>query len=152
MPAPYARVSVAWAGLTVAFALHVWDEAAHNFLDMYNPVAAALRVRLGGVPFPPVFTFATWLGTLLGALLLLTGAIPLVRHGGRWVVPAAYVYAGVHLLNAFGHLAISIAQRRLAPGAWSAPVLAIAAGYLTIEARSVPKASRPARSSRPNAR
>ena len=137
MPGSHARLSAAWAALTVAFALHVWDEAANNFLDLYNPVANALRTRFGGGLFPPVFTFSAWLSGLVGALLLLAAAVPFVRRGGRWVVPAAYVYATVHLLNACGHLAISAVQRRLAPGAWSSPVLLVTAVYLGIEARSV---------------
>lgn len=136
------RLALAWTALTGAFALHVWDEAAHNFLAMYNPVAASLRARLGPIPFPPVFTFRTWLTGLLVALMLLLALVPAVRRGGRWVVPAAYAYAAVHIVNGTGHILIAIASGRLAPGVWSAPLLLVAASWLAREASSVARRRR----------
>ena len=62
---PQSRVAAAWAALTAAFALHMLDEATHDFLGTYNPVARAIRAQLGGVPFPPVFPFRVWLLGLL---------------------------------------------------------------------------------------
>lgn len=41
------RWALAWAVLCTAFALHVLDEATHNFLSWYNPNALAVRA---GVP------------------------------------------------------------------------------------------------------
>ena len=137
MPPLSSRVALAWTALTGAFALHVWDEAAHDFLAMYNPVAASLRARLAPVPFPPVFTFRVWLIGLLVAVTLLLALVPAVQRGRRWVVPAAYVYAAIHIVNGVGHILISIATRRLAPGVWSAPVLLATASWLVWEARSV---------------
>jgi hypothetical protein len=34
-----------WFALTVAFALHVTDEASTGFLSVYNPTVTALRAR-----------------------------------------------------------------------------------------------------------
>ena len=136
------RLALAWTALTVAFALHVWDEAAHNFLAMYNPAAASLRARLGAVPFPPTFTFRTWLTGLLVGLALLLMLVPAVRRGGRWVVPAAYIYAAVHILNGTGHIVMSIASGHLAPGVLSAPLLLVTASWLVSEAGSVSRLRR----------
>lgn len=137
MRTPNTRLALAWTALTGAFALHVWDEAAHDFLAMYNPVAASLRARLSPVPFPPVFTYRVWLTALLCGLVLLLALVPAVRRGGRWVVPASYMYAAVHLANGMGHILITLARGRLAPGVWSAPLLLVAASWLVWEARGV---------------
>ena len=37
-----------WFALTVAFALHVLDEATTGFLNVYNPTVLAARVRWRG--------------------------------------------------------------------------------------------------------
>jgi hypothetical protein len=86
------RWPLAWAALTAAFALHVLDEATHDFLSWYNPSALRLREYLGGLPFPPAFTFPVWLAGLGIAILALAALTPLVRPGRRWVVIAAYAY------------------------------------------------------------
>jgi hypothetical protein len=127
------RWALAWAALTAAFALHVLDEATHDFLAWYNPMAAALRDRLGGLPFPPVFAFGPWLAGLCTAVALLGALTPLVHAGRRWLIPVAYAYGGIHLLNALGHLTVSVAGRWVAPGALSAPVLLATAVWLLVE-------------------
>jgi hypothetical protein len=40
----------AWLALTVAFALHVLDEATTGFPDVYNPTVTAMRARWAGSP------------------------------------------------------------------------------------------------------
>ena len=55
----------AWIFLTIALALHVLDEAVHDFLSIYNPAARALRDRLPFLPLP-TFSFGVWLGGLIG--------------------------------------------------------------------------------------
>jgi hypothetical protein len=37
----------AWFALTVAFTLHVLDEASTGFFSVYNPTVTALRPRRG---------------------------------------------------------------------------------------------------------
>ena len=116
------RLTLAWAGLTAAFALHVVDEATHDFLAWYNPTAHRLQERLG-LPFPPVFSFSVWLTGLVVAVVILALLTPLIRPNRRWSIAAAYFYAVVHLANAAGHIAVSIGGRRLAPGVLSSPIL-----------------------------
>jgi len=48
----------AWLAATIALALHLADEARHDFLGSYNPRALQIRRWLGGIRFPPTFTFA----------------------------------------------------------------------------------------------
>lgn len=134
------RWALAWAGLTVAFALHVLDEATHDFLAWYNPTALRLRADLG-IPFPPVFSFAAWLSGLCAVVVLLALLTPFVRPGRRGFVVAAYVYAVVHTANALGHLLISASGRWLAPGVLSSPLLLAMALWLFYETDRVRRAT-----------
>jgi uncharacterized protein with HXXEE motif len=129
------RWALAWAALTAAFALHVLDEASHDFLAWYNPAALGIRQRLGGLPFPPVFSFTVWLAGLIAAVVLLAALTPLIRPGRRWPVVASVIYAGVHVGNALAHIAVSLRGRWLAPGVLSSPVLLGAAVWLLAETR-----------------
>jgi hypothetical protein len=133
MRSPPNRWALAWAGLTAAFALHVLDEAAHDFLAWYNPAALVLRARLGGVPFPPVFSFRVWITALCAAVAVLAALTPLVRPGRRWTVLAASLYGAIHVANAVGHLTVSVRGRWLAPGVLSSPLLLGAALWLLYE-------------------
>jgi hypothetical protein len=131
------RWAMAWAALTAAFALHVLDEATHDFLAWYNPNARAIRERLGEQWFPPVFTFPVWISGLCAAIVLLAALTPALRERRRSLVVAAYGYAGIHILNGLGHLTVSISGRFIAPGTLSAPVLLAAAVWLIVETRRV---------------
>lgn len=131
------RWAGAWAALTAAFALHVLDEATHDFLAWYNPIASAIRDNLGGPWFPPAFSFPVWIGGLCTAILLLTALTPALRRRRRWLIAGAYVYGGIHVLNGLGHLAVSINGRFVAPGALSSPVLLAAAVWLLVETKRV---------------
>jgi hypothetical protein len=128
------RWSLAWATLTAAFALHVLDEATHDFLSWYNPSALRIREYLGaGIPFPPVFSFPVWVTGLCVALVALAVLTPLIRPGRRWVVIAAYAYAIIHTANAIAHLTVSVSGRWLAPGVLSSPLVLAAALWLLVE-------------------
>lgn len=137
---PRNRWALAWGGLTAAFALHVLDEATHDFLAWYNPTALAIRQRLGGVPFPPVFSFAAWLTGLCAAVALLAALTPRIRPGRRWPIVAAVVYGVVHVANALAHIVVSLRGRWLAPGVLSSPLLLAAAVWLLYETAHVPEA------------
>lgn len=126
------RWALAWAALCVAFALHVLDEAAHDFLSWYNPNALAIRARLPWLPVP-VFTFRVWITGLAAVVIALAALTPFAHRGRRWLVPIAYVYGVVHVANALGHIAVSISGAWLAPGVWSAPILLASAGWLLYE-------------------
>lgn len=128
------RWALAWATLCGAFALHVVDEATHDFLAWYNPIALTIRAELPWLPVP-VFSFRVWLGGLLAAVLALSALTVWVHRRHRWLVPVAYVYAIIHTLNGTGHIAASIAGRWWAPGVYSAPVLLAAALWLVYETR-----------------
>jgi hypothetical protein len=127
------RWALAWAWLTIAFALHVLDEATHDFLAWYNPTALRMQERLGGFPFPPVFSFPVWLTGLCLAVALLALLTPWIRPGRRWPIAAAYLYALVHTVNAVGHLTVSVRGRWLAPGVLSSPLLLGMALWLLYE-------------------
>ncbi|MFN2563678.1 MAG: HXXEE domain-containing protein [Gemmatimonadaceae bacterium] len=126
------RWAMAWATLCVAFALHVIDEATHDFLSWYNPNALALRARVPWLPVP-VFTFRVWITGLTAAVLAVAALTPLVRRGRRWLVPVAYVYGVIHVANGIGHITVSIAGRWLAPGVYSSPLLIASAVWLLYE-------------------
>lgn len=119
-------------------AAHVADEATHDFLSWYNPQALRIRARLGGLPFPPTFTFWPWLGGLcaaVGALALLT---PLAFAGNHALIVAAYSVAAIHVLNGLLHLSGAVVSRRAVPGIWSAPLLIASGVWLWVAAGRVP--------------
>lgn len=126
------RWALAWAALCAAFALHVIDEAAHDFLSWYNPNALAVRARVPWLPVP-VFTFSVWVTRLTIAVLALAALTPLVRRGRRWLIPVAYMYALIHVANGVGHIAVSIAGGWLAPGVYTAPMVLASALWLVYE-------------------
>jgi len=75
---------LAWIAFAIAVALHVADEARHDFLATYNPSALAIRRRLH-IPFPPVFTFRAWLSGLIAGVCLLLLLSPFALHGAHWI-------------------------------------------------------------------
>jgi hypothetical protein len=126
------RWALAWAALCVAFALHVLDEAAHDFLSWYNPNVLAIRERVPWLPLP-VFTFPVWIAGLALAVVVLAALTPLVRRGRPWIVPLAYAYGVVHVANALSHVAVSIFGAWLAPGVLSSPLLLAGGLWLLYE-------------------
>lgn len=128
----------AWFAATLALALHVADEATHDFLAWYNPRARQIRRRLGGLPFPPTFTFASWLFGLIAAVLILAALTPFAYAGRRWLRPFAYVLAAIHAANGLAHLTGSVLARRPVPGVLSAPILLISASWLAYAAARLP--------------
>jgi hypothetical protein len=113
----------------------VTDEATHDFLALYNPIAARVRAV---VPFPPlpVFSFRVWLGGLVLGVVVLAVLARSVFAGHRWTRPASYVYAVFMLLNGLGHIGGSLYAGRLLAGVLTAPLL-VAASIALI--RSVPR-------------
>ena len=125
-----ATFGLAWLAATGALALHVADEATHDFLSWYNPSALRIRRRLHGFPFPPTFTFVPWLLALLAAVVLLAVLTPAAYRGAQWLRPFAYVLAAEHVGNGLLHLAGSVLAGRRVPGVLSAPVLVLTGGWL----------------------
>ncbi len=123
-------------GLTLALALHVLDEASHDFLALFNPIA--LRVRQAAPFLPmPVFTFRVWLAGLIGAIVLLLGLSLFVFKGAAWTRGASYLFGAIMLLNGCSHILGSIYSSRLLAGTYSAPLLVLASLALII---AIPRA------------
>jgi hypothetical protein len=130
------RFGIAWVFLCAALALHVADEAATDFLSVYNPTAQAIRKRFPFLPLP-VFTFRVWLtGLCLGVLLVLCLS-PLAFRGSRFMIWLAYPFAIFIFANRLGHIGGSVYRRRLMPGVYSSPLLLLASAYLVICAESM---------------
>jgi hypothetical protein len=138
----------AWIALGLALAIHVADEAVHDFLALYNPTALAIRERLG-VPFPPTFSFTTWLSGLAVVVVAWLALAPLAYRGRRWLVPLATVLSVIHIVNGCAHGLTSLWLGRAAPGVWSAPLLVASAIWMLtivqrIRSRSSPAPPEPA--------
>lgn len=120
----------AWIAFALVVALHVLDEATHDFLATYNPSALAIRRRLH-IPFPPVFTFRVWLSGLILGVCLLLALSPVAFHGAHWIRIAALVLAIlVGIGNALLHIGGSLLYRRWMAGILSSPALLIAGTWL----------------------
>jgi Protein of unknown function with HXXEE motif len=121
---------LAWIAFALAVALHVADEARHDFVATYNPNALAIRRRLH-IPFPPVFTFRVWLSGLMvgvGLLLLLS---PVALHGAHWIrIVALFLAVVIGIGNACLHIGSSLLYRRWMAGILSSPVLLAAGTWL----------------------
>jgi hypothetical protein len=126
-----------WFALTVAFALHVLDEATTGFLSVYNPTVIHLRARWSWFPMPP-FGFREWLVGLIVAILFCLALTPLAARGAGWLRPIAWIYALIMFFNAVahtmvtvvGHTVASVAVARPAPGFYSSPLLFIGSVWL----------------------
>jgi hypothetical protein len=133
---------LAWFVLTVAFALHVFDEATTGFLAVYNPTVIAMRARWGWFPMP-TFEFREWLVALIFGVAVCFALTPLVARGVRWMRPLAWLYAVIQLSNAMGHTigtilghtVASVTFSRPAPGFYSSPFLFIGSVWLMVRLR-----------------
>jgi hypothetical protein len=128
------RFGIWWLVFGYTLALHVLDEAGHDFLSVYNPNALILR-RF--VPFFPIFTFRQWVGGLLCGLTIWLALAPLAFRGPEWqkrlAIPVALV---VGIANALGHILSSIYLRRFMPGVYSAPLILLSGIMLLHSARA----------------
>ena len=119
-----------WFALTVAFALHVFDEATTGFLDVYNPTVTAMRARFAWFPMP-TFGFREWLVGLIVGVAICFALTPIAAEGVRWLRPLAWFYALLMFFNGMGHTVFTILGRtvpsvtfsRPAPGFYSSPLL-----------------------------
>ena len=126
-----------WFALTVAFGLHVMDEAFTGFLIIYNPTVTALRERWGWCPMP-VFQFREWLVGLIVVVAVCFALTPLAARNVRGLRPFAWLYAVIMFLNGVGHTSVTILGHtvagitvaRPAPGFYSSPLLLIGSAWL----------------------
>lgn len=124
----------AWVALTISFALHVWDEAAHDFLSIYNPTVESIRARWPVIPLP-TFTFGVWLTGLSLAIVVLALLAPVAFHGRASLKSIAYPYSVIMLVNGVLHIAVSLYLARPMPGVWSSPFLLISSVALLFATR-----------------
>lgn len=129
-----ARHGWAWVALSLALALHVTDEAATDFLSVYNPAVEAIKKRAPYLPLP-TFTFDIWLAGLIVAIVVLLTLSLFVFRGARLMIYLSYPLAFFMLLNGLGHIAGSFYLGRWMPGVYSSPVLLAASIYLWACAR-----------------
>jgi hypothetical protein len=117
------RFGICWLFFGYTLALHVLDEAGHDFLSVYNPHALVIRRALSFLPIP-ILTFQTFIASLLCVLTLWLALTPLAFGGSkairRLAIPAAAVGG---IANALAHLGSSIYYRRFMPGVYSAPLI-----------------------------
>ena len=121
---------VAWVGFAFAVAVHVADEAAHDFLSVYNPTVRAIRARLPFLPMP-TFTFPVWIGGLAAGIAVLLLVSPLAFAGDERLRLIAWPLAIlIGIGNGLLHLVASAWQHRWMPGVYSAPLLLLAGAAL----------------------
>jgi hypothetical protein len=131
-PSSSRRFGFVWVTMAVVIAVHVTDEAATDFLSVYNPGVRAIRARLPFLPLP-TFTFGVWLTGLILGILLLLALSPLAFRAKRWVVWASLPLAVLMFGNGLGHIGGSFYLGRLMPGVYSAPLLLIASAWLFMQ-------------------
>jgi hypothetical protein len=127
-----------WIALTSSLALHVLDEAANDFLSVYNPAVRAIRARLPFLPLP-AFTFRAWLAGLIAAVLVLACLTPLAFRGNAGLRYLAYPYAVLMFGNGSLHILASITRGSLMPGVHSSPLLLASSVWLFRTTRGVSK-------------
>ncbi len=121
---------IAWVAFALALAVHVADEATHDFLSTYNPSVRAIRARLPFLPLP-TFTFRVWLTLLIAGILLLLCLSPLAFRGASWLrLLSRPLGVLVGVLNATLHISSSVYFHRWMPGVYSSPLLLAAALFL----------------------
>ncbi len=123
-----------WIALAIALALHVWDEAAHDFLSVYNPMVASIRERVPFLPLP-TFSFHMWLTGLIVAVLIMLSASVFAFRGARWFRPLCYALAILMIANGLMHAAGSIYSGKAMPGVYSSPVLIASSIWLLVQLR-----------------
>jgi Protein of unknown function with HXXEE motif len=126
---PHWTFGLAWVGFAIAIALHVADEATHDFLSVYNPNARAIRQRFR-IPIP-VFSFHGFIIALSSAVTLLLVLSPFAFQGAQWLrVLAIPVAILVGIGNGLLHLGGSVLYRRWMPGVLTAPLLLVVGSWL----------------------
>ncbi|HEY1471813.1 MAG TPA: hypothetical protein VGF61_22430 [Candidatus Acidoferrum sp.] len=126
-----------WLLLCLALAMHVWDEATHDFLSYYNSTVLALYGHFSWFPRMDM-RYRTWLVALLAVNLALLALTPWAYRNARWLRPLAYLFAGIQLLNGTGHILAAVRGRTVpsvhfegpAPGVYTAPLLIVLSAYL----------------------
>jgi hypothetical protein len=115
-------------------AIHVLDEALHDFLSLYNPIAANIKAAYPFIPIP-TFTFSIWLTGLILAITALFGLSVLVFKGKRIMISLSYWFGVLMFTNGTAHIIGSFYIQKLIPGVHSAPLLLVFSIYLIVQAK-----------------
>jgi hypothetical protein len=122
------RIGIWWLVFGYTLALHVLDEAGNDFLSIYTPNALVLRRFLP----VPIFTFRSWIGSLLCGLTIWLALAPLAFRRPKWqrglAIPVS-ILLGIG--NALAHILSSIYFRRFMPGVYSAPLILLS-GFILL--------------------
>lgn len=120
--------TISWVSLCLAVALHVADEAANDFLSVYNPSVLRIRERLPFLPLP-TFTFEAWIAGLAIAIVVALALSPFVFRQKTWMRVVVVIVSALMILNGLAHLAGSIRTGSVMPGTLSSPILLTAATW-----------------------
>jgi hypothetical protein len=124
------RFGWAWLFFALTLAIHVADEALHDFLSIYNPNALAIRARFPLIPIP-TFTLKSFIITLGTAILFLLCLAPLAFRDSpklRKIAVPLSIVAGIG--NGLLHLLSSLYFSRWMPGSFSSPLLLLSGSFL----------------------
>jgi hypothetical protein len=115
-----------WVSFSISFALHIWEEAEHDFIGYYN--ATVLTLYSDHTWFPRIdVRFRAWLTTLLLVNLFLFSLTPLAFRGVPLLRPLGYALAGLGLANGTRHVLATIRGRTVS----SAIFDGVSAGFYT---------------------
>ena len=128
---PYRRWAQSWLLLTGALALHVVDEAVHDFPSFYNPYAVRISESVPLITLP-TFTFRTWIAGLTTAVIILGLLTRYAVRGRAWMGPLSRIFAIVMLVNGLLHIVSSTVLGEIVPGTYSSPLL-LAGGYYLLK-------------------
>jgi len=127
----------AWLLLCLAFGLHIWDEATHDFLRYYNATALTIWAHFSWLPRLDM-EFRQWLFGTSGVTIVFLLLTPFAYRNARWIRPLGYFLAGAGLLGGLGnilatilgHSVPSVAFDGPAPGFYTAPLLVVFSLFL----------------------
>jgi len=120
------RFGIVWLFFGYTLALHVLDEAGHDFVTVFNSNALLIR---RAVPFLriPALTQQDFMGIMALFLTLLLALAPLAFRGLKWVRGLAIPISAIGgILNGTMHILSSIYLKRMMPGVYSSPLLLLA--------------------------
>jgi hypothetical protein len=127
----------AWFLFSIAFALHIWEEAVYDFIGYYNAAVLTLYGHFSWFPRIDV-GFRPWLTTLVLINVLLFTLTPLAFRGVPWLRPVGYALTVLGLATGVGHLLLTIRGRvvpsvifeGVSPGFYSALLILLSSIYL----------------------
>jgi hypothetical protein len=128
---------LAWFFFSVVFALHIWDEAVHDFTGYYNSTVLTIYGHFSW--FPRIdLGYRTWLTTHVLANLFLFSLTPFAFRNARWLRPLAYAATCFGLAIGIGHVLVtirgytvpSVVFEGVSPGFYTSPLLLMSTAYL----------------------